>query len=1210
MGVNGLWRLLLPIGRRISVETLEGRTLAIDASIWLTQFLKANRDPDTGAVRPGAHLIGFLRRICKLLYHGIRPVFVFDGATPEIKLREIRARRERRERMNIGVGAGGEDDGAIKRMARKILVANLKRAKELDVASKKQKTADAAAATSSAGAVTSSGAFSSSFNLGDDDEDENDNKNDQDSERNGFTGNGEASTDNMIDLSELDDGAEYSRSHGEDHNKHPEKHLQNDWDDAKPVVLFGSDDSSSSGGSSASVQIPDDEDQLDIDAVLSLPASQRKDVIEKAKRKQRMRSRKEFMPAAANPEAYSQVQLRNFLRSSNLNKKINEMGAKAAKGEGFDGLEGEAIASDATRRFIFVKDKVKDEEKKDGSSDPRTSLSAVVSGFKEQSPGRRNRLRRVAGDTNESDDDDVFGGKQFNSEEAHGASSAANKHRAIYSSSEDEDGGGGFVVDVDAGHAGEISDPKRKNYMSHTHHDAKGWTLDETNVFDTRKDGGDDSSSDEGGGFIANETSALSISRHQQSKSSSTQLHEDEMLARALQEAEDEDAARLGESNAGGYHAEGVHISDLSRKQETSDAILAAKLQAEEQNKGDRLGGTCTSSTNDLSGDAEKRKIVVLGGSSESVNVTNSDIAEVRPRGKRQRGGVPQKVPQRNDTPPAQDSDDDVEWEDGDDRADVQGETGKESDDDVDWEDGAAHGEKGNEKESPALHEHSVEVSVYVQSRPDERSSDHGAAWDDGMADLGPDANDNDNEISRHNSRRNSLSETDGELEADATNDFVVSAVEDANIAALRHAEETAANLTNWAGRAVRRAIAAHIEESGAAGTSSAAVALMPARIPPLAAGHEVLIDDSSAAHAGRGIEDDAKRDDDSSKVVIEVESHHGEGSGSKEAVKGEAMRVSESHSPAQSADNSSSSSQLLVTQPSAVPTPISIGSSINVHSMVDTSLEALQQEDSKMRDELNKQQRDMDTVTDEMKEEIMQLLQLFGIPYIEAPAEAEAQACTLEALGLVDGVVVSNNTVRALVVPRFRTGSFSQYILSHFVPIKICTSIFNRRKIAMRLSLGGRRFIRISLTIKSTSRLTLQAMPKEISACIITIWLPWQCFLVGIIPKVSRALVLSMGWRFYKRLTCHQMSKPDSPSFVSGSMALNQLTTLQLVLRRKKNFTTNIDLQGIDGPHRRTFQVFRCLLRIRNLSSTNLMPSSLGEYRIWTLYAFFVFER
>ena len=50
MGVKGLWRLLLPIGRRISIETLAGKVLAVDASIWLTQFVKAMRDPQTGKV--------------------------------------------------------------------------------------------------------------------------------------------------------------------------------------------------------------------------------------------------------------------------------------------------------------------------------------------------------------------------------------------------------------------------------------------------------------------------------------------------------------------------------------------------------------------------------------------------------------------------------------------------------------------------------------------------------------------------------------------------------------------------------------------------------------------------------------------------------------------------------------------------------------------------------------------------------------------------------------------------------------------------------------------------------------------------------------------------------------------------------------------------------------------------------------------------------
>nr|VDC96777.1 unnamed protein product [Brassica rapa] len=39
MGVRGLWELLAPVGRRVSVETLAGKRLAIvaDASIWMTK---------------------------------------------------------------------------------------------------------------------------------------------------------------------------------------------------------------------------------------------------------------------------------------------------------------------------------------------------------------------------------------------------------------------------------------------------------------------------------------------------------------------------------------------------------------------------------------------------------------------------------------------------------------------------------------------------------------------------------------------------------------------------------------------------------------------------------------------------------------------------------------------------------------------------------------------------------------------------------------------------------------------------------------------------------------------------------------------------------------------------------------------------------------------------------------------------------------------
>lgn len=50
-----------------------GKKLAIDSSIWLYQFQIAMRDKE-GRALDNAHILGFLRRICKLLFYGIKPV--------------------------------------------------------------------------------------------------------------------------------------------------------------------------------------------------------------------------------------------------------------------------------------------------------------------------------------------------------------------------------------------------------------------------------------------------------------------------------------------------------------------------------------------------------------------------------------------------------------------------------------------------------------------------------------------------------------------------------------------------------------------------------------------------------------------------------------------------------------------------------------------------------------------------------------------------------------------------------------------------------------------------------------------------------------------------------------------------------------------------------------------------------------------------------
>lgn len=68
----------------------------VDASIWMIQFMKAMREEKGEMVR-NAHLLGFFRRICKLMYLRTKPVFVFDGGTPALKRRTVIARRRQRE---------------------------------------------------------------------------------------------------------------------------------------------------------------------------------------------------------------------------------------------------------------------------------------------------------------------------------------------------------------------------------------------------------------------------------------------------------------------------------------------------------------------------------------------------------------------------------------------------------------------------------------------------------------------------------------------------------------------------------------------------------------------------------------------------------------------------------------------------------------------------------------------------------------------------------------------------------------------------------------------------------------------------------------------------------------------------------------------------------------------------------------------------------
>ncbi|XP_072033149.1 DNA excision repair protein ERCC-5-like [Amphiura filiformis] len=96
MGVHGLWQLLESTGRPVTLESLEGKILAVDVSLWLHQAVRGMRD-DQGNAATNAHLQVLFNRICKLLFYRIKPVFVFDGGVPQLKKQTMVARRQRRD---------------------------------------------------------------------------------------------------------------------------------------------------------------------------------------------------------------------------------------------------------------------------------------------------------------------------------------------------------------------------------------------------------------------------------------------------------------------------------------------------------------------------------------------------------------------------------------------------------------------------------------------------------------------------------------------------------------------------------------------------------------------------------------------------------------------------------------------------------------------------------------------------------------------------------------------------------------------------------------------------------------------------------------------------------------------------------------------------------------------------------------------------------
>ena len=109
MGIKNLMKIIsdeVPGAvRELNMSQLNGRIVAIDASMALYQFMIAVRSGDgTGpsqmltnaAGEVTSHIQGMFNRTIRLMENGIKPVYVFDGKPPDMKGGELAKRTAKR----------------------------------------------------------------------------------------------------------------------------------------------------------------------------------------------------------------------------------------------------------------------------------------------------------------------------------------------------------------------------------------------------------------------------------------------------------------------------------------------------------------------------------------------------------------------------------------------------------------------------------------------------------------------------------------------------------------------------------------------------------------------------------------------------------------------------------------------------------------------------------------------------------------------------------------------------------------------------------------------------------------------------------------------------------------------------------------------------------------------------------------------------------